>query len=83
MAALIGQAPVVLQSLIILALQGSIGHTTCEYSTLLDQAPDTIIPARPFTVFDRVHESGDPLGGNICPSNSSTPLQPCKKVHSS
>ena len=60
--------------------QGSIGHTTCEYQRLLDQAPDTIIPARPFTVWDRVYNAGDPLGGNICPFNSSTPLQPCKKV---
>lgn len=28
---------------------------------------------------DRVHEAGDPLGGNFCPFNSTTPLQPCKK----
>ncbi len=61
-------------------MQGSIGHTTCDYQRLIDQAPDTIIPARPFTVYDRVHDAGDPLGGNICPFNSSTPLQPCKKV---
>lgn len=61
-------------------LQGSIDHTTCEYQRLIDQAPDTIIPARPFTVHDRVYDAGDPLGGNFCPYNSSTPLQPCKKV---
>ncbi|KAA6425427.1 MAG: hypothetical protein FRX49_04920 [Trebouxia sp. A1-2] len=60
--------------------KGSIQHTTCDYQRLIDQAPDTIIPARPFTVYDRVHDAGDPLGGNICPFNSSTPLQPCKKV---
>ncbi|DBB02881.1 TPA: hypothetical protein ACH3X1_013486 [Trebouxia sp. C0004] len=59
--------------------KGSIGHTTCDYQRLIDQAPDTIIPAQPFTVYDRVHDAGDPLGGNICPFNSSTPLQPCKK----
>ncbi|KAL0037315.1 hypothetical protein WJX79_001603 [Trebouxia sp. C0005] len=59
--------------------KGSIQHTTCDYQRLIDQAPDTIIPARPFTVYDRVHDAGDPLGGNICPFNSSTPLQPCKK----
>ena len=61
-------------------VQGSIEHTTCEYQTLLDHAPDTIIPARPFSVHDRVYDAGDPLGGNFCPYNSSTPLQPCKKV---
>ena len=62
-------------------LQGSVDHTTCEYQRLIDEAPDTIIPARPFTVHDRVYDAGDPLGGNFCPYNSSTPLQPCKKVH--
>lgn len=61
-------------------LQGSVDHTTCEYQRLIDEAPDTIIPARPFTVHARVYDAGDPLGGNFCPSNSSTPLQPCKKV---
>ena len=61
-------------------LQGSVDHTTCEYQMLIDEAPDTIIPARPFTVHDRVYDAGDPLGGNFCPYNSSTPLQPCKKV---
>lgn len=61
-------------------MQGSIGHTTCEYQQLLDQTPDIIIPARPLTVRNRVYDAGDPLGGNICPFNSSTPLQPCKKV---
>ena len=61
-------------------LQGSVDHTTCEYQRLIDAAPDTIIPARPFTVHDRVYDAGDPLGGNFCPYNSSTPLQPCKKV---
>ncbi|KAL3159875.1 hypothetical protein ABBQ38_010273 [Trebouxia sp. C0009 RCD-2024] len=59
--------------------QGSVDHTTCEYQRLMDQAPGTIIPARPFTVHDRVYDAGDPLGGNFCPYNSSTPLQPCKK----
>ena len=62
------------------SLQGSVYHTTCEYQQLIEQAPDTIIPARPFTVRDRVYDAGDPLGGNFCPYNSSTPLQPCKKV---
>ena len=62
-------------------IQGSVDHTTCEYQRLIDEAPDTIIPARPFTVHDRVYDAGDPLGGNFCPYNSSTPLQPCKKVH--
>lgn len=61
-------------------LQGSVDYTTCEYQRLIDQAPHTIIPARPFTVHDRVYDAGDPLGGNFCPFNSSTPLQPCKKV---
>ena len=61
-------------------LQGSVDHTTCEYQRLIDAEPDTIIPARPFTVHDRVYDAGDPLGGNFCPYNSSTPLQPCKKV---
>lgn len=61
-------------------MQGSIGHTTCEYQQLLDTEPDAIIPSRPLTVYERVYDAGDPLGGNFCPFNSSSPLQPCKKV---
>ena len=62
-------------------MQGSIGHTTCEYQQLLDSQPDAIIPSRPLTVHERVYDAGDPLGGNFCPVNSSSPLQPCKKVN--
>ena len=36
---------------------------------------------RSFTVHDRVHQAGNPLEGNFCHFNFTTPLQPCKKAY--
>ncbi|KAK9803611.1 hypothetical protein WJX72_004863 [[Myrmecia] bisecta] len=58
---------------------GSVTPTTCEYQQLMAVDPGTIIPAPQENVFERVHFEGDPLAGNFCPSESSTPQNACKQ----
>lgn len=43
----------------------------------VDNAPETIIPAAPQTVYERIYLYGDPFGGNACPVNSTVPNVLC------
>ncbi|PRW59962.1 white-brown complex 30 [Chlorella sorokiniana] len=55
----------------------TIQPVTCNMSMLVDRAPLLKVPDKPLTVVQRVFILGDPLQGNTCPLNSSSPAVLC------
>ena len=53
--------------------KASVSVMTCNYSTLLNQHPETIIPSQPNTVQREVYVDGRPISGNICMPRSTNP----------
>jgi ABC-type uncharacterized transport system YnjBCD ATPase subunit len=56
---------------------GTVQPVSCDLNELIEDYPSILIPARPYTVFQRVYALGTPTGGNYCPANASTPITQC------